>query len=107
MPVQWVARPTQTFVVLPVASPRGLCDQAILLRYPSGRTSRVKKLATQDGESGVARIGDAITIAPEDEVDVSRGDVIAAIDARPHVADQVLAHLIWFADEPMLPGRPI
>jgi bifunctional enzyme CysN/CysC len=42
----------------------------------------------------------------EDEVDISRGDVIAAADALPNVADQVSAHLIWFADEPMPPGLP-
>ena len=107
MPVQWVARPDADFrgfaggVAAGVVRPG---DPVAIL--PSGRTSRVKKLATQDGDAGVARIGDAITIVLEDEVDVSRGDVIAAIDARPHFADQVSAHLIWFADEPMLPGRP-
>ena len=107
MPVQWVARPDADFrgfaggVAAGVVRPG---DPVAIL--PSGRTSRVKKLATQDGDAGVARIGDAITIVLEDEVDVSRGDVIAAINARPHFADQVSAHLIWFADEPMLPGRP-
>jgi bifunctional enzyme CysN/CysC len=73
---------------------------------PSGRTSRVKKLVTQDNLSELALSGDAITIVLEDELDISRGDVIAAVDAQPSFADQVAAHVIWLGDEPMLPGRP-
>jgi bifunctional enzyme CysN/CysC len=107
MPVQYVARPDANF--------RGFCgavtaghvqagDPVAVL--PSGRTSRVKKLATPDGDAGVARVGDAVTIVLEDEIDISRGDVIAAAGAQPNVADQISAHLVWFADEPMLPGRP-
>jgi bifunctional enzyme CysN/CysC len=107
MPVQWVARPDGNF--------RGFCGAVTSGRVqpgnpvailPSGRTSRVKKLATPDGDARVARAGDAVTIQLEDEIDISRGDVIAAADARPNVADQVSAHMVWFGDEPMLPGRP-
>jgi bifunctional enzyme CysN/CysC len=107
MPVQWVARPDANF--------RGFCGTVAAGRVqagdsvailPSGRTSRVKGLATPDGGADAARMGDAITVVLEDEVDISRGDVISAADAQPNVADQVSAHLIWFGDEPMLPGRP-
>ena len=107
MPVQWVARPDANFRGFCGAVAAGLVkpgDPVAIL--PSGRTSRVKKLATPDGDTGVARIGDAVTVVLEDEVDISRGDVIAAAETPPNVADQVSAHLVWFGDEPMLPGRP-
>src|SRR5262245_15696049 len=107
MPVQWVARPDANFRGFCGAVTAGLVkagDPVAIL--PSGRTSLVKKLATPDGDTGVVRMGDAVTIVLEDEVDISRGDVIAAVDAQPSVADQVSAHLVWFGDEPMLPGRP-
>jgi len=74
--------------------------------HPTGRNSRVKELLTQDGQALVAQVKDAIAITLEDEVDISRGDVITAGDATASVADQVSAHVIWFGDEPMLPGRP-
>jgi bifunctional enzyme CysN/CysC len=107
MPVQWVARPDASFRGFAGDVVAGIVrtgDPVAIL--PSGRTSQVKRLLTQDGESNVARAGDAATVVLEDEIDVSRGDVIAATDLRPDFADQISAHVIWFGDEPMLPGRP-
>jgi len=93
MPVQWVARPDANFRGFCGAVTAGLVqagDPVAIL--PSGRTSRVKKVATPDGDVRVGQVGDAVTIVLEDEIDISRGDVIAAADARPNVADQVSAH---------------
>ena len=57
--------------------------------------------------SGTRRSGiQAVTLTLEDEIDVSRGDVLAAADSPPAVADQFETTIIWMADEPMLPGRP-
>jgi bifunctional enzyme CysN/CysC len=52
-----------------------------------------------------AMAGDAITLTLADEVDISRGDVLADPQARPAVSDQFAAHLLWMADEELLPGR--
>jgi bifunctional enzyme CysN/CysC len=72
----------------------------------SARTTTIKRISTYDGDRASATAGDAVTLVLADEVDVSRGDLIAAVDDRPEVADQVAAHLIWMGEEPMLPGRP-
>ena len=107
LPVQWVNRPNADF--------RGFAGNLVggrlspgdaIAIFPSGRTTTVKRIVTYDGDLAEAVAGDAITIVLAEEVDVSRGDVIAAADARPEVADQVSAHVIWMGDEPMLPGRP-
>jgi bifunctional enzyme CysN/CysC len=107
MPVQWVARAdagSRGFAGGVVAGALRTGDPVAIL--PSGRTSQVKSLLTPDGDAEIVRTGDAATIVLEDEIDVSRGDVIAAADAQPDFADQISAHVIWFGDEPMLPGRP-
>jgi len=65
-----------------------------------------KTLVTADGELASAGRGQAITLTLADEVDVSRGDVIAAAALPPQVADQFAAHLLWMGDAPLLPGRP-
>jgi bifunctional enzyme CysN/CysC len=107
MPVQWVNRPNLDF--------RGVCGQiaagtvttgdAIRI-LPSGRTSRIKSIVTFDGERLHAVAGQSVTLTFADEVDCSRGDVIAAADAPPEVADQFEATLVWMDDAEMLPGRP-
>jgi len=73
---------------------------------PSGRESRVARIVTMDGDLGRAVAGQSVTLTLEDEVDVSRGDVIAAADSPPAVADQFETTIVWMADEPLLPGRP-
>jgi bifunctional enzyme CysN/CysC len=106
MPVQWVNRPHLDFrgfsgrIVSGSAKPG-----APVVILPSARTTRIRTLHTGDGDVPEAAAGDAVTIVLEDEVDASRGDVIAAADCRPEVTDQFAAHLVWLADEPMLPGR--
>jgi bifunctional enzyme CysN/CysC len=58
-----------------------------------------------DGELAVAGRGEAVTLTLADEIDVSRGDVIAAAGDPPQVADQFAAHVLWMDEAPLLPGR--
>jgi bifunctional enzyme CysN/CysC len=108
MPVQWVIRPDAGFRGFAGSVAAGAIRRGdVVAILPSGQTSRVKKLLTQEGEPEVAHTSEAITIVLEDEIDGSRGDVIvAAPEDQPQLADQISAHLIWLGSEPMLPGRP-
>ncbi|MDP2374560.1 sulfate adenylyltransferase subunit CysN [Reyranella sp.] len=73
---------------------------------PSGARSHVARIVTPDGDLAEAATGQAITLTLTDPVDVVRGDVLAASERPPHVADQFACHLVWMDDAPMLPGRP-
>jgi bifunctional enzyme CysN/CysC len=106
MPVQWVNRPNQNF--------RGFSGQiasgtvgggAEVRRLPSGRVSRIARIATLDGDLEQAVAGQSVTLTFEDEVDCSRGDVIAAAGDPPEAADQFEATIVWMADDELLPGR--
>jgi bifunctional enzyme CysN/CysC len=106
LPVQWVNRPNLDFRGFAGTIASGSVrpgDQLVAL--PSGRQSRVERIAGYDGDLDEAVAGQAVTLTLADEIDVSRGDVIAAADAVPEVADQFEATVIWMADEPMLRGR--
>jgi bifunctional enzyme CysN/CysC len=106
-PVQWVNRPNQDFRGFAGTIASGAVRRNDAIRVlPSGRQSRVARIVTQDGDMDEAVAGQSVTLTLTDEVDVSRGDVIATADAPPAVADQFQATLIWMHDEPMLPGRP-
>jgi bifunctional enzyme CysN/CysC len=107
LPVQWVNRPNLDF--------RGFSGQVVggtvrpgdrVRILPSGRESTVARIVTFDGDLDVAVAGQSVTLTLADEVDVSRGDVIAAATDPPGVADQFEAHIVWMAEEEMLPGRP-
>jgi bifunctional enzyme CysN/CysC len=65
----------------------------------------VARIVTAGGDLEAAQDGDAVTLTFAEEVDVSRGDIIALPEAAPSIADQIAARLIWFDEEPMLPGR--
>ena len=67
--------------------------------------SRVTRIVTYDGNKPEAAAGEAVTLALADEVDISRGDVLAGADSRPQVADQFAAHVLWMAEEELLPHR--
>jgi bifunctional enzyme CysN/CysC len=105
-PVQWVNRPHQDFrgFAGTVAS-GGIAAGDDVVVSASGRTSRVKRILTYDGDFSRAEAGDAVTITLEDEVDVSRGDVLARPAERPEVADQFAAQIIWMDQEALVPGR--
>lgn len=106
-PVQWVNRPHLDFrgYAGTVASGKVRAGAEVVI-HPSGKRAHIARIVTADGDLAEARRGDAVTLTFAEEVDVSRGDVIALAEAAPSIADQIAARLIWFDDEPMLPGRP-
>ena len=73
---------------------------------PSGRESRVARIAAYGGDQSDAVAGQSVTLTLEDEIDISRGDVISGADAPAEVADQFESTIVWMTDEPLLPGRP-
>jgi bifunctional enzyme CysN/CysC len=72
---------------------------------PSGVGAAVDRIIALDGDLDEARAGQSVTLNLTPDVDVSRGDLIAAADAPPEVADQFDAHIVWMSDRPLLPGR--
>jgi bifunctional enzyme CysN/CysC len=107
LPVQWVNRPNLNFRGYAGNIVSGDIRRGERIRVlPSGKESRVTAIITAQGESDTAACGQSITLTLADEIDISRGDVIARADAPPAVADQFEATLVWMSDEPMLPGRP-
>ena len=106
MPVQWVNRPNQDFRGFSGQIASGSVKAGDEVRIlPSGRKSRVDRVVTADGDLGEAVTGQSVTLTLADEVDCSRGDVIAAAGDPPEVADQFEATIVWMADDPLLPGR--
>jgi bifunctional enzyme CysN/CysC len=106
MRVQWVNRPNLDF--------RGFCgtiasgavrpgDDVVVTS--SGQVSRVKRIVTMDGDLEKAVAGQAITLTLADEIDISRGDTLAATDERPYHADRLEAKVVWMHEEPLAPGR--
>ncbi|MBV8525584.1 MAG: DUF2061 domain-containing protein [Acetobacteraceae bacterium] len=107
MPVQWVNRPDPGF--------RGYCgliaggevhpDMPVQI-LPSGQWTRVERIVTADGDLDRAIAGQAVTLTLAGEIDVSRGDVIAAVDAPAPVTDRLHARLVWMGEEPLTVGKP-
>jgi bifunctional enzyme CysN/CysC len=107
MAVQWVNRPNLDFRGFAGLISEGTIAPGDAVRIlPSGKTTRVERIVTLDGDLDVAVAGQSVTLTLADEVDCSRGDVIAAADSPPQAADQFEATIVWMVDEPMLPGRP-
>ncbi|MBF6022683.1 sulfate adenylyltransferase subunit CysN [Lysobacter niastensis] len=107
LPVQWVNRPNQDFRGFAGTVAAGTVrpdDEIVAL--PSGRRSKVARVVTADGDLDAAGEGQAITLTLADELDVSRGDVIAAGHNPPQVSDQFAAHVLWMGEQALLPGRP-
>ncbi|RRU72544.1 sulfate adenylyltransferase subunit CysN [Stutzerimonas xanthomarina] len=105
-PVQYVNRPNLNFRGFAGTLASGIVrkgDEIAVL--PSGKTSRVKSIVTFDGELEQATPGEAVTLTLEDEIDVSRGDMLVHADSRPRIADSFDAMLVWMGEEPMLPGK--
>jgi bifunctional enzyme CysN/CysC len=106
LPVQWVNRPNLDFRGLAGLIASGVVRRGDAVRIlPSGKTSTVSRIVTMDGDLDEAVAGQSITLCLADEVDCSRGDVIAPADDPPQSADQFEANMVWMADEPMVPGR--
>ncbi|MDA8051922.1 MAG: sulfate adenylyltransferase subunit CysN [Rhodospirillales bacterium] len=106
MPVQWVNRPHFDFrgYAGTIASGRVRQGDRISV-LPAGKNSAVARIVTREGELAEARVGDAVTLVLTEEIDVSRGDVIAAAAVPAPVADQFAAHLVWMSETPLFPGR--
>ncbi|GAA3786343.1 sulfate adenylyltransferase subunit CysN [Qipengyuania pelagi] len=106
LPVQWVNRPHQDFrgFAGQIASGRIAPGDAVRI-LPSGSTTTVKAIPGFDGDRAEAQAGDSITLTLTDEVDCSRGDVIASADDPPEVADQFEATIVWMDAQPLKPGR--
>jgi len=106
MPVQWVNRPHLDF--------RGFCGTVAagtvrpgdeVRVAASGRTSRVARIVTMNGDLVEAVAGQAVTLTLEDEIDISRGDLLTTPDLPPLHTRHLQAHLVWLHDEPLQPGR--
>ena len=106
MPVQWVNRPNLDFRGFSGLICAGSVKPGDRIRVvPSGKTSTVSRIVTLDGDLDKAVAGQSTTLCLAEEIDCSRGDVIAAADDPPQSADQFECTLVWMSDEPMVPGR--
>jgi sulfate adenylyltransferase subunit 1 len=106
-PVQRVIRPDQDF--------RGYAGQVVsgvvrpgdgIVALPSGRRSRVKSIETFDGRLEEAVAPMSVTLTLEDEIDISRGDMLASVQKSPEVARQFDASVVWLSQTPLDPERP-
>ncbi len=106
MPVQWVSRPNLNY--------RGFCGRIAegsvktgdpVRVLPSGKTTTVKSIDFFEDQLPEAEAGASVTLTLNDEVDVSRGDLIVTTDHPPEVADQFQVKLLWLTEEPLVPGR--
>ena len=106
MPVQWVNRPNLDFRGFSGLIAGGTVEPGDAVRVlPSGKTSTVSRIVTLDGDVELAAAGQSVTICLADEIDCSRGDVIATADQPPQAADQFEATIVWMDDDAMLVGR--
>jgi len=106
MAVQWVNRPDQDFRGFAGEIAAGTVAPGDEVRVlPSGRVTRIERVVVSGGDLDGAVAGQSVTLTFADEVDCSRGDVIAAAGNPPEAADQFEATIVWMADEPLLPGR--
>lgn len=105
-PVQYVNRPNLDF--------RGFAGTVVsgqikpgddVTALPSGKTSKVKQVVTFDGDLEEAYAPLAVTLTLEDEIDISRGDMIVKSDNKPLLSTQFKTHLVWMAEEPMMPNK--
>ncbi|GAA3931514.1 sulfate adenylyltransferase subunit CysN [Luteimonas lutimaris] len=106
LPVQWVCRPNQDFrgfAGTVTSGPVSVGDEVVVL--PSGQRSAVSAIVTADGNLDRAAPGQAVILTLADEIDASRGDVIALGASPPEVADQFATHLLWLGEQALLPGR--
>ena len=105
-PVQYVNRPNldfRGFAGTVASGSIGAGDEIVVAK--SGKRSRIKRIVAQGGDLERAVEGQAVTIVLEDEIEVSRGNLLAAPESRPQVADQFAANLVWFDEQALLPGR--
>jgi bifunctional enzyme CysN/CysC len=106
MAVQWVNRPNLDFRGFSGQIASGMVRVGNGIRVlPSGKTSTISKIVTMDGDLEAAAAGQSVTLCFTDEIDCSRGDVIAVADTPPEVCDQFEATIVWMDDDDLIPGR--
>lgn len=106
MGIQWVNRPNLDFRGFSGTIASGTLRPGDAVVVPSsGQQSSVARIVTMDGDLQEATAGQAVTLTLRDEIDISRGDLLAEPQARPAHADQFRAHMVWMHEEPLLPGR--
>jgi bifunctional enzyme CysN/CysC len=106
MAVQWVNRPNLDFRGFSGQIATGSVHPGDAIRVlPSGKTSTISKIVTLGGELDEAVAGQSVTLCFADEVDCSRGDIVATADAPPEVSDQFESTIVWLADDALIPGR--
>ena len=106
MAVQWVNRPNLDFRGFAGQISSGVVRPGDAVRVlPSGKTSFISRIVTMDGDLDQAVAGQSVTLCLADEIDCSRGDVIASADDPPQAADQFEASIVWMSDEALIPGR--
>ncbi|BAV64625.1 sulfate adenylyltransferase subunit CysN [Sphingobium cloacae] len=107
MAVQWVNRPNLDFRGFSGLISTGTIRPGDAVRVlPSGKTSTVTRIVTLDGDLEEAVAGQSVTLCFADEIDCSRGDVIAIADDPVQAADQFEATIVWMDENELLPGRP-
>jgi bifunctional enzyme CysN/CysC len=106
MPVQWVNRPSPDFrgFAGPVVSGTVSVGDAVRV-LPAGTSSRVDRIIVGADDVASAMAGQSVTLVLADDIDASRGDVLAAGSAPPEVASQFEATIVWMHERPMLQGR--
>ena len=106
MPVQWVNRPNQDFRGFAGQIASGTVARGAEVRVlPSGRITRIERIVTADGDLEQVAAGQSVALTFADEIDCSRGDVIAAASDPPEAADQFEATIVWMDEHELLPGR--
>jgi sulfate adenylyltransferase large subunit len=107
MPVQWVNRPDPTF--------RGYCGLIgsgdvypgmPVQILPGGQWTHIKRIVTAEGDLASASAGRAVALTLSDEIDASRGDIIADVCPSVPTTDRLLARIVWSSEEPLVLGRP-
>lgn len=106
LPVQWVNRPNLNFRGFSgtIASGTVTVGEEIIV-LPSGKRSRVKEIVTFNGNLDAANEDQAITLTLEDEIDISRGDIICSKAHPAEQSDQFQAHVLWMTEKELFPGR--
>ncbi|PYF84806.1 MULTISPECIES: sulfate adenylyltransferase subunit CysN [Marinomonas] len=105
-PVQYVNRPNLDFRGFSGTIAAGAVkpgDKVVAL--PSGKTSTVERIVTFDGDLETAKAGQAVTITLEDEIDISRGDMLSHLGQEPLIGTTLRSSIVWMADHPLVPGK--
>lgn len=106
MPVQWVNRPNHDF--------RGFSGRIIsgqitpgdrIKVLPSGKATTISRISTFDGDLNHATCGQSVTLTLNDEIDISRGNVLVKVDSPCKAADQFETRILWMSETPMVPRR--